>query len=187
MARLAGWGDCPGDSDCDGTPDGQDGCPNDADKIQEGICGCGSPDIDTDQDQVLDCNDQCPQDPDKIEPENCGCGIPETLTCNQIPQQPVPSLPEDSASDIELTPDLHTQAFSDPDIQDSHAGSHWQISTAENFSVLICDHQSQTDLTAFVPPEPLQEDTIYYWRVRFYDNNGGASPWSETWPRRYSE
>jgi hypothetical protein len=89
-------------------------------------------------------------------------------------------LPEDSASDIELTPDLHTQAFSDPDIQDSHAGSHWQISTAENFSVLICDHQSQTDLTAFVPPEPLQEDTIYYWRVRFYDNNGGASPWSET-------
>ena len=51
-----------------------DQCPDDPDKIDAGICGCGIPDDDTDQDGTPDCNDGCPDDPDKIEPGVCGCG-----------------------------------------------------------------------------------------------------------------
>ncbi|MEA1946583.1 MAG: CFI-box-CTERM domain-containing protein [Thermodesulfobacteriota bacterium] len=66
-----------------------DECPNDPDKTEPGICGCGVPDIDTDSDGTLDCNDNCPNDPNKIEPGICGCGESDidtdsdgTLDCN---------------------------------------------------------------------------------------------------------
>lgn len=48
------------DSDGDGTPDCQDGCPSDPNKIAPGICGCGVSDTDTDGDSVPDCHDNCP-------------------------------------------------------------------------------------------------------------------------------
>jgi hypothetical protein len=38
-------------------------CPNDPNKIQPGICGCGVPDIDSDADEIPDCTDVCPDDP----------------------------------------------------------------------------------------------------------------------------
>jgi hypothetical protein len=54
---------CEGDADGD-LIDGEcgDGCPNDPDKTDPGICGCGTPDDDSDGDGVADCNDPCPQD-----------------------------------------------------------------------------------------------------------------------------
>jgi len=45
------------DSDGDGTPNDQDGCPLDPNKIEEGVCGCGTPETDTDGDGTPDCND----------------------------------------------------------------------------------------------------------------------------------
>jgi hypothetical protein len=54
-----------------------DNCPNDPDKTEPGICGCGVPDIDTDSDGTLDCNDNCSNDPNKTEPGICGCGVPD--------------------------------------------------------------------------------------------------------------
>jgi hypothetical protein len=88
------------DSDGDGTPDGQDGCPADPNKTDPGQCGCGHPDTDTDGDGVADCVDPCPQDnpddtdgdgicdsadgcpadPNKSDPGQCGCGNPDTDT-----------------------------------------------------------------------------------------------------------
>ena len=52
--------ECEPDADDDGTIDDCDGCPNDANKLEPGVCGCGLPDDDTDGDTVLDCNDVCP-------------------------------------------------------------------------------------------------------------------------------
>ena len=65
------------DSDADGVPDCNDGCPNDPDKTEPGDCGCGTPETDSDADGVPDCIDGCPNDPNKSEPGDCGCGTPD--------------------------------------------------------------------------------------------------------------
>ena len=51
------------DSDGDGTPDTQDGCPHDPAKVAPGVCGCGAAETDGDGDGVADCVDPCPADP----------------------------------------------------------------------------------------------------------------------------
>jgi len=38
---------------------GGDQCPDDPDKTQPGVCGCGVPDVDTDGDGTMDCVDNC--------------------------------------------------------------------------------------------------------------------------------
>ncbi len=63
------------DTDGDGTPDDEDGCPYDAGKVAPGICGCGVSDVDSDGDGVADCLDGCPADPGKVAPGVCGCGV----------------------------------------------------------------------------------------------------------------
>ena len=61
------------DTDNDGTPDRNDGCPLDPNKTEAGACGCGLADTDTDHDGTSDCHDGCPLDPDKTEAGACGC------------------------------------------------------------------------------------------------------------------
>jgi len=87
----------PIDTDMDGTPDCDDGCPNDPNKIDPGQCGCGIADDDSDMDGTADCNDNCPNDPNKIEPGDCGCGVADT------------------DSDMDGTPDCDDLCPNDPD------------------------------------------------------------------------
>jgi hypothetical protein len=66
------------DTDGDGTPDLIDNCPNDPNKNEAGICGCGLSDTDTDGDGAANCNDGCLDDPNKTVPGDCGCGVADT-------------------------------------------------------------------------------------------------------------
>jgi len=59
-------------------PTETDNCPDDPNKTEPGMCGCGVPDTDRDGDGVPNCIDGCPDDPDKSEPGVCGCGVPDT-------------------------------------------------------------------------------------------------------------
>lgn len=76
--------DCDGetdegfDDDGDGAPNCRDDCPDDSNKTEPGICGCGTPDVDSDGDGAEDCRDDCPNDPEKISPGACGCGAADT-------------------------------------------------------------------------------------------------------------
>jgi hypothetical protein len=60
------------DSDIYGVTDCIDNCPNDADKVDEGVCGCGDPDSDSDSDGMPDCIDDCPNDANKVDEGVCG-------------------------------------------------------------------------------------------------------------------
>jgi hypothetical protein len=54
----------------------EDACPDDDQKTEPGVCGCGvSDDADADGDSVPDCLDACPFDGAKTEPGQCGCMI----------------------------------------------------------------------------------------------------------------
>lgn len=65
------------DTDADGLRDECDGCPDDGNKIEPGICGCGLDDsADSDGDGVSDCIDQCPGVDDTIYAPHCTEPIP---------------------------------------------------------------------------------------------------------------
>jgi hypothetical protein len=100
---------------------------------------------------------------------------------NVEPDPPVLLLPDDNEIEISLTPELQTQIFSDTD-GDNHAQSQWQISGVEgdfSESSLILDVISDSHLTTFSVSElMLHINTIYYWRVKFYDDGDAASAWS---------
>ncbi len=73
-----GMGPCAGDADGDGV-DAQcgDKCPDDAAKIEPGVCGCGLSDTaDSDNDTTQDCLDQCPGADDRIFAPGCVAAIP---------------------------------------------------------------------------------------------------------------
>ena len=82
---VCGDGLCdPAWEDYASCPEDCDSCPDDPDKSEPGVCGCGIPDTDSDLDGTLDCEDGCPDDPDKTEPGHCGCGSPETTTFGDV-------------------------------------------------------------------------------------------------------
>ncbi|SPD75628.1 exported hypothetical protein [uncultured Desulfobacterium sp.] len=72
-----------------------DNCPDDPDKINAGICGCGIADIDTDADGIADCLDQCPNDANKTEPGACGCGNSDIDTDGDGPPDCIDGCPSD--------------------------------------------------------------------------------------------
>ena len=95
------------DTDGDGTPDNQDDCLNDPNKIATGICGCGIADTDMDSDGTPDCNDECDADSLKTLAGICGCGIADIdadnngiMDCNDIILNCVEDINGDGMSDI---------------------------------------------------------------------------------------
>ena len=104
---------------------------------------------------------------------------PTTAPGNNAPDAPVVDTVAQTER-VELTPVLVTEAYFDAD-HDVHYKSQWQISTESDFSTLILDENSLSQLTAYhVSEMVLDTDTVYYWRVRFIDSRNGASDWSET-------
>jgi hypothetical protein len=97
---------------------------------------------------------------------------------NSVPAAPVIYLPFNDEL-VDIAPQLVTDEFYDPDIGDFHAESQWQI-VREKDETIVFEQISQTSLTSItIPRLVLDEDTVYVWRVRFIDNHGAASEWSE--------
>ncbi len=69
----------------------EDQCPSDPDKLDPGVCGCGTPDIHVTLKNVYVngelmrefnytfCQSICPSDSSKLEPGVCGCGLSDNL------------------------------------------------------------------------------------------------------------
>ena len=75
-------------------------CPDDENKEDPGICGCGIPDVDSDGDGVLDCNDTCPHDAlNECVPASPVVGCEEGELC----------APEENDSDAEDAPESLTE------------------------------------------------------------------------------
>lgn len=84
------------DSDNDGTPDCNDACPNDPNKINPGICGCGVADTDSDNDLIANCKDNCPNVYNPYQLDSNGNGIGDACEsktiCSILGNDPKPSI-----------------------------------------------------------------------------------------------
>ena len=107
------------------------------------------------------------------------------MTCNDplndSPDPPIAFLPVDGGTSLPLTPELQTETFFDPD-GNAHALTQWQISEAGDFASLVLDITTDAHLTSLTVPDSVLDGlTTYFWRVRFYDDRGSESEWSEAY------
>ncbi|NQU43822.1 VCBS repeat-containing protein [bacterium] len=103
-----------------------------------------------------------------------------TLGSNLPPVQPLNMQPAEGAADLIVLPTFSASDFSDPDGGDTHAASRWQIRLANSsYENAAADETSGDQLASFVPAiGKLVPGQAYYWRVRYIDSRGNASPWS---------
>lgn len=96
------------------------------------------------------------------------------------PNGPANVEPANGSTDIGLTPYLESSEFSDPDVDDNHAASHWQVTTiSDDYTDPVFSSENTSGLVRMaVPPGKLDYNTQYYWRVKYRDRYGMWSKWS---------
>ncbi len=181
------------DSDGDGVPDDQDDFPLDpnetTDTDGDGLGNNADPDDDNDgmpdawetQHGLDPLIDDASKDPDSDGINNLSEYLigtnPKTFEDLSQPDAPVILAPIDEEI-VSLTPELKTDVFYDPDPDDRHAGSQWQIFRADD-NFCVYDIMSSSALTSLtVPKLILDADEDYIWRVRFISSSSGVSDWS---------
>ena len=144
------------DTDGDGVPDYQDAFPSNPAET-----------VDTDGDGLSNL-DEYLAGTDPVVPQD-----------NFEPDAPALSAPANQQV-VELTPELRTGGFFDPDSGDFHSATQWRIHRQSD-SVCVFDITSEYSLTRLnVPKLILSDETDYTWQVRHYDNHGTPSQWSVT-------
>ena len=104
---------------------------------------------------------------------------------NSPPDKPEPVSPTDWQNGVPLRAELKAASFSDPDPGDEHSRTRWQVSRDPRFDSLLADIETERDLTAIRLPALLcPGERTYHWRVRYVDEHGAVSPWSNK--RTYS-
>lgn len=105
-----------------------------------------------------------------------------SISFRNVPSAPALLFPQNGSFDLSVTPILQVNLFSDPDPGDVHQKTEWQISTSISFNSLVLYESGDKHLTSLpVPDLSLEENTIYYWRARFYDSGNNVSAWSNTY------
>lgn len=83
-----------------------DQCPDDPDKLEPGVCGCGVPDLDQDHDGTADCVDNCAAhpNPDQADADQDGHGD----ACDPCPLDPADDADHDDVcGDVDVCPGTH--------------------------------------------------------------------------------
>lgn len=103
---------------------------------------------------------------------------------NSAPGKPEPGTPYHRSVDVALAATLEIDSTSDPDSEDLHLLTRWQVAETSTFATgdMILDLYSHSHrLSLFIPEGILDPGTTYYWRTRILDGSGSASGWSDTY------
>jgi len=182
------------DSDGDGVPDDQDAFPNDPNEYldTDGDGDGNNADLDDDNDGMPDTweltygldplKDDAADDPDGDGDSNIdeyNFGSEPNYNENNLAPDPPQLLNPGNDDKVNLTPLLETGGFYDPDFNDVHSQTRWNIIREED-QFIVFDVTTNSSLTALkVPKLILEEGTDYSWQAKFIDNQGAASEWSE--------
>ena len=183
------------DSDGDGVPDDQDDFPYDMDEyLDTDDDGYGNnADTDDDNDGMSDAwellygldplKDDAADDPDGDEISNINeynLGSEPNYNESNFAPDPPQLVDPGNYEIVGLTTLLTTDEFYDPNSDDVHSQTQWKIIRVHDGS-RVFDVTTNSSLTALkVPKLILEADTDYSWQVKFIDNQGTASEWSET-------
>jgi len=182
------------DSDGDGVPDDQDAFPYNADEYldTDGDGEGNKADTDDDNDGMPDTwellygldplKDDAAADPDGDGVSNINeynLGSEPNYNENNFAPDPPQLMNPGNYDIVGLTPLLETDEFYDPNTDDVHSQTQWKIIRVQD-EFCVFDVTTNSSLTALkVPKLILEEDTDYSWQVKFIDNLGTASQWSE--------
>jgi hypothetical protein len=103
---------------------------------------------------------------------------------NQAPDRPGLLFPVDGEQNVSLTPLLEIDGFTDPDADDDHGATRWQIAKDSSFEWLILDVTIDASYTnnclvnLLVPHGTLCSEQLYYWRASVKDAREGDPKWS---------
>jgi len=102
-------------------------------------------------------------------------------TRSQAPARPSAVDPSDGDTGVWIAPTLTGSAFSDPDADDFHSASHWQVARDAGFADIVWDSGITWDhrTAVTVPPQQLAYQTAYHSRFRYRNQRMRWSDWSE--------
>jgi parallel beta-helix repeat protein len=104
-----------------------------------------------------------------------------SATPGSPPNKPTNSSPAGGATGVSVSASFSASAFSDPDGGDTHQATWWQITvTPGDYAAAVYDSgRDALNKTSLTPPGgTLAYNTAYCWRVRYQDNKGNWSLWS---------
>ena len=103
----------------------------------------------------------------------------QTLPYNYHPQIPDLLFPAINSNEVSLSPVLVTSDFIDNNPGDTLSGAEWEISTNIHFQNPVFSVYTDSDQVKLLLPDfILDSNTVYYWRVRHYDQHEESSDWS---------
>ncbi len=107
-------------------------------------------------------------------------GADEFISDNSPPDKPTNISPASGAKNVSLTSTLSASAFSDPDAGDTHQASQWHVWVSGTTWTVFALTKSSGDLLSItIPPRTLSDNITYAWQVRYQDDKGAWSHWSD--------
>jgi len=99
------------------------------------------------------------------------------LASNTPPETPTNASPSSGATGLSVSPLLQASAFSDANVSDSHGASQWLVTNAGTGAVVLDTGTDTANLTE-LRVNGLQSSTTYGWQVRYQDDLGAWSQYS---------